>query len=122
MNFSLVLMILTVLTGVIWALDRFVWRPQRLKKAKEESDKFAELNRQAIDQGEISVIGEARSVYDRIAGQPLTDGSDFSVLHQKIRPIGFAVNRVVDEAVLNDLFHGNLSSFNDLSLSKKAKI
>ena len=56
MNFSLVLMILTVLTGVIWALDRFVWRPQRLKKAKEESDKFAELNRQAIDQGEISVI------------------------------------------------------------------
>ncbi len=70
MNFSLVLMILTVLTGVIWALDRFVWRPQRLKKAKEESDKFAELNRQAIDQGEISVIGEARSVYDRIAAQP----------------------------------------------------
>ena len=29
MNFSLVLMILTVLTGVIWALDRFVRRPQR---------------------------------------------------------------------------------------------
>ena len=62
MNFSLILMLLTVGTGIIWCLDRFLCRPKRLLRAKEEADRFSELNRQAIDQGEMSVIGEAHSV------------------------------------------------------------
>ena len=70
MNFSLVLMLLTIGTGIIWCLDRFLWRPKRLAMAKAEADKFSELNRQAIDQGEMSVIGEATSIYERISAQP----------------------------------------------------
>ena len=45
MNFSLILMLLTVGTGIIWCLDRFLWRPKRLLRAKEEADRFSELNR-----------------------------------------------------------------------------
>ena len=70
MNFSLILMLLTVGTGIIWCLDRFLWRPKRLLRAKEEADRFSELNRQAIDQGEMSVIGEAQSIYQKLSAQP----------------------------------------------------
>ena len=70
MNFSLILMLLTVGTGIIWCLDRFMWRPKRLLRAKEEADRFSELNRQAIDKGEMSVIGEAQSIYQKLSAQP----------------------------------------------------
>ncbi len=70
MNFSLVLLLLTVGTGVIWVLDRFLWRAKRLARAKEEADRFAELNREAIDQGQMSVIGEANSIFQKLSAQP----------------------------------------------------
>lgn len=70
MNFSLVLLLLTVFTGIIWCLDRFLWRPKRVAHAKEEADRFSELNRQAIDNGEMSVIGEANSLYQKLSAQP----------------------------------------------------
>ncbi len=70
MNFSLVLLLLTVGTGVIWALDRFLWRPKRLARAKQEADRFSELNREAIDQGQMSVIGEAQSIFNKLSSQP----------------------------------------------------
>ena len=70
MNFSLVLLLLTVGTGVIWALDRFLWRPKRLARAKQEADRFSELNREAIDQGQMSVIGEAQSIFSKLSAQP----------------------------------------------------
>ena len=70
MNFSLVLLLLTVSTGIIWCLDRFLWRPKRLARAKEEADRFSELNREAIDQGQMSVIGEANSLFQKLSAQP----------------------------------------------------
>lgn len=70
MNFSLVLLLLTVGTGVIWVLDRFLWRPKRLARAKQEADRFSELNREAIDQGQMSVIGEANSIFQKLSAQP----------------------------------------------------
>ena len=70
MNFSLVLLLLTVGTGVIWTLDRFLWRPKRLARAKQEADRFSELNREAIDQGQMSVIGEAQSIFNKLSAQP----------------------------------------------------
>ena len=70
MNFSLVLLLLTVGTGVIWALDRFLWRPKRLARAKQEADRFSELNREAIDHGQMSVIGEAQSIFNKLSAQP----------------------------------------------------
>ena len=70
MNFSLVLLLLTVGTGVIWTLDRFIWRPKRLARAKQEADRFSELNREAIDQGQMSVIGEAQSIFNKLSAQP----------------------------------------------------
>lgn len=70
MNFSLVLLLLTVGTGIIWCLDCFLWRPKRLARAKEEADRFSELNREAIDQGQMSVIGEANSLFQKLSAQP----------------------------------------------------
>lgn len=70
MNFSLVLLLLTIVCGVLWVLERFLWAPQRLRKAKEEADKFAEANREAINHGVISVIGESQAMYERLVKQP----------------------------------------------------
>ena len=70
MNFSLVLLLLTVGTGILWVLERFYWAPARRQKAKEEADRFAQANREAINHGVISVIGESQATYDRIAKQP----------------------------------------------------
>ena len=71
MNFSVILLALTVVTGVLWCLDKFVWAPKRLALAKERAQKFQEDNRDAIDRGVISVIGEGQSLFNRTAKQPL---------------------------------------------------
>ena len=39
MNFSVILLTLTVVTGVLWCLDKFVWAPKRLALAKERAQK-----------------------------------------------------------------------------------
>ena len=70
MNFSLVLLLLTFGTGILWVLERFRWAPARRQKAKEEADRFAEANREAINHGVISVIGESQAMYERITKQP----------------------------------------------------
>ena len=70
MNFSLVLLLLTFGTGILWVLERFRWAPARRQKAKEEADRFAEANREAINHGVISVIGESQAMYERISKQP----------------------------------------------------
>lgn len=70
MNFSLILLLLTVGTGILWVLERFRWAPARRQKAKDEADKFAEANREAINHGVISVIGESQAMYERMTRQP----------------------------------------------------
>lgn len=70
MNFSLFLLVLTIVTGILWALDKFKWAPDRHKRAKEAVAKFDEDNRLAIDRGDIGVIGESQSLYAKMTAQP----------------------------------------------------
>ncbi len=70
MNFSLFLLVLTVVTGILWALDKFKWAPARRERAKEAVRVFDEANRQAIDRGDISVIGESQCLYKTVVAQP----------------------------------------------------
>lgn len=70
MNFSLILLLLTVFTGILWCLDKFLWAPKRNVAAKAELHWFEELNRAAIDRGDIAVIGECQSIYQRLSSQP----------------------------------------------------
>ncbi len=70
MNFALILLLLVVVTGILWCLDRFLWAPKRKAAAKAAAEQFTEANREAFDRAEISVIGEAQSLYNRMAAQP----------------------------------------------------
>lgn len=70
MNFSFFLLVLTIVTGILWVLDKFKWAPDRIKRAKAAVAQFDEDNRTAIDRGDISVIGESQSLYNKLASQP----------------------------------------------------
>lgn len=70
MNFSLFLLVLTIVTGILWALDKFKWAPARVKRAKDACRKFEEDNRTAIDRGDIAIIGESQSMYNQMTAQP----------------------------------------------------
>lgn len=47
--FSLILVIVTVITGIIWALDKFIWAPRRVEKVTKELNLNAsELTKEQI--------------------------------------------------------------------------
>ncbi|HBN74054.1 MAG TPA: signal peptidase I [Sutterella sp.] len=56
MNFSLLLLILSVFTGIMWVLDLFIWKPRRKAEAKAVSEEFNRANAEAIDRGDSRVI------------------------------------------------------------------
>lgn len=70
MNFTLLLLLLTIGTGICWLGEKFYFAPKRHKEAKEEADQFSHVNREAINHGVISVIGEAQAIYQQKAKQP----------------------------------------------------
>lgn len=66
--FSLLLVIVTFVTGIIWALDKFIWAKARAEKVSAAMEK-AELPAEAIQKlGQESVIVEqAKSIFPVIA-------------------------------------------------------
>ncbi len=52
MNFPLILLILTVVTGIFWVLERRSFLPARKARAEEAARRFEADNREAIDRGE----------------------------------------------------------------------
>ena len=70
MNFSLLLLLLTLGTGLLWLLDTFLWAPKRKAKAKIECDQFDQANREAIQHGVVSVMGERQLMKKRLMQQP----------------------------------------------------
>ncbi|MCF0253291.1 MAG: signal peptidase I [Duodenibacillus sp.] len=70
MNFPLILLLATLFTGVMWALDRRVWLPRRRAAAEAAARQFEADNREAINRGEKSVIDARAAVYSRAMLEP----------------------------------------------------
>jgi len=70
MNFALILFVLTVFTGVLYAADKLVFRPQRRARATRLLNDFDARNRAALDRHEPIVEQERKSVEDGTVRQP----------------------------------------------------
>ena len=70
MNFALILFVLTVFTGVLYAADKLVFRPQRKAKAARLLADFDSRNRAALDRHEPIVEQERKSLEDGAVRQP----------------------------------------------------
>ena len=70
MNFPLILLILTVVTGIFWVLERRSFLPARKARADEAVRRFEADNREAIDRGEKAVIDARNDLYAREIRQP----------------------------------------------------
>lgn len=60
MTFSLILFLLTIITGALWVLDVFVWAPKRRAAVQDELKAFDESNEDTLRRGVQSVV-KARS-------------------------------------------------------------
>lgn len=56
MNFSLLLLVLSVFTGIMWVLDLMIWKPRRKAEAKAAYEEFNQANAEAIARNETRVI------------------------------------------------------------------
>ena len=70
MNFALILFVLTVFTGVLYAADKLVFRKQRRAKADRLLADFDARNRVALDRREPIVEQERKSLEDGTVRQP----------------------------------------------------
>ena len=69
MDFSLILLLLTVFTGVMWGLDRRFWKKAREEKAAALGREFDEANAEAVARGDVAVL-QARSA---VVGEALKE-------------------------------------------------
>ena len=69
MDFSLILLLLTVFTGVMWGLDRRFWKKVREEKAAALGREFDEANAEAVARGDVAVL-QARSA---VVGEALKE-------------------------------------------------
>lgn len=70
MNFPLILLLLTIFTGVFWVLEKKRFAPERRARAEAAAGAFEAANREAVDRGEPAVIEEARRIRERELRQP----------------------------------------------------
>ncbi|MDO4937870.1 MAG: signal peptidase I, partial [Sutterellaceae bacterium] len=63
MNFALILFLATVITGVMWAWDRYSLKAKRKAVADMHAREFEAANREAIDRGEKAVIDTRNAMY-----------------------------------------------------------
>ncbi len=70
MNFALILFVLTVLTGVLWVLDKLVFAKQRRARAARLVADFDQRNAAALARKEPIVEQERRSIEDGAIRQP----------------------------------------------------
>ena len=56
MNFSLVLLLLSIFTGIMWVLDLMIWKPKRKAEAEAVRREFDEANAEAVSRGDKRVI------------------------------------------------------------------
>lgn len=70
MNFPLILLLLTLFTGVFWVLDRWKLRPERERRAESAVKAFEADNAEALARGEKSVVDARSDIKARALRQP----------------------------------------------------
>lgn len=70
MNFALILFVLTVFTGILWAADKLVFAPKRRARAERLLADFDARNRAALDRHERIVEQERRALEEGSLRQP----------------------------------------------------
>ena len=70
MNFSMLLFVLTVVTGVMWIVNKFKWQKGRRKAAQAAVSQFESDNREAINRGERTVIDARNALYRDLTREP----------------------------------------------------
>lgn len=70
MNFALILFVLTLVTGVLWLLDRFKLAPARAKEVELALKDFDARNEAALARNEAVVLGERKALAERLSRQP----------------------------------------------------
>ncbi len=56
MNFSLILFLLSLFTGLMWVLDRLIWKPKREQEAETVRQEFNTANAEAIARGDKRIV------------------------------------------------------------------
>lgn len=70
MNFALILLILTVVTGVFYVAERMKFLPERRAKAEEAVRRFEEDNREALERMEPGVVDARNDLRAKLLRQP----------------------------------------------------
>ncbi|MFM2447079.1 MAG: hypothetical protein RI936_1526, partial [Pseudomonadota bacterium] len=70
MDFSLILLILTLATGALWLLDRFRLAPARRAAADAALKEFDARNAAALGRAEPLVLKERHALEERTTRQP----------------------------------------------------
>ena len=70
MNFALILLILTVVTGIFYVAERMKFLPERRAKAEEAVRRFEEDNREALERMEPGVVDARNDLRAKLLRQP----------------------------------------------------
>lgn len=70
MDFALILLLISLFTGVFWVLERVKFLPERRRRAEAAAAAFEAANREALGRGEPSVADEYRAIKARELRQP----------------------------------------------------
>ncbi len=70
MNFTLILFLLSVFTGVFWVLERTKFLPERRARAEKAAALFERENEEALKRGESAVVDERRAIVEKTLRQP----------------------------------------------------
>lgn len=70
MDFSLILFLLSVFTGVMYVLDCMYWKKSRKDEADAAVREFDQANREAVNRAEKAVMKERKALYKRMSAMP----------------------------------------------------
>lgn len=70
MNFSMLLFVLTLVTGAMWIVNKLKWQKTRRQAARAAVAQFENDNREAINRGERSVIDARNALYRDLTREP----------------------------------------------------
>ena len=70
MDFSLILFVLTVFTGVMWVLDKRIWSKQRRANGEAAAREFDQANAEAVARGDVAVLQTRSAVVGEAMKEP----------------------------------------------------
>ena len=70
MDFALILLVLTVFTGIMWGLDKAIWKKQREADARAAAREFDQANAEAVARGDVAVLQTRSAVVGEALKEP----------------------------------------------------